>query len=119
VVQSYIGLLTLFVFWIFVPILIYFKVEPAPIFNSDTVSFLFINVFFGWTYYVAIGLAITFASPLYISVTTMINIPASGVVDFLFHHDHFAPLTIVGMSSVFIGVVLLNIKKVHCIVLHN
>jgi len=110
-VQTYIGLFTLLFLWIFIPILMALGVEPSFSFTPEVVSFLFGNVLFAVSYFIFFAFAIAVTNPIYISLTSMLGIPLSGLADYILHKDSFSQMTIIGMVLVLFGVMLINIEK--------
>jgi hypothetical protein len=110
IIQSLIGFEILVFFWVLIPVLMKVGVEPTFKLTTEVINFLFINVAFSATFLVLVSVAIHATTPLHISISSVIGVPLTYVVDWALHDYHFSRITIVGMVSVCVAVALVNIS---------
>ena len=80
-VIGFIGLITLFVFWIGIPIANATGLEKFEFPTSKDWEVLFINALLDTTFNVFLLISISFSNPLFVSIVSLLTIPTSVVAD--------------------------------------
>jgi drug/metabolite transporter (DMT)-like permease len=111
-IQTLCGLFSAVFLWIPMMFLRMVHIEPViDLHNSAVVVFLFISILFSVSYYLLYALGMSVTTPLYVTLSTMLNIPVAGVADYFLHGDTFSPLTVFGMVLISSGVLTINVNK--------
>lgn len=103
-----IGFYTLFFMWIGIPIGNATGLEKFELPNSAQLSLLSINAVLDAFFNVFLLVAISFSSPLLVSVVSLLTIPVSVVADKLFHNFMMHPMGLGGVGLIIFGFFVLT-----------
>lgn len=110
VLQALIGFWCLLLFAPLMPAVWAAGIESRPRLEPPVLLFLGVNCGFLISYYALYGLGLTIASPIYLTTTSLLSIPASVAADRLIHHAVPSALAAGGIALIAAGVALMTLQ---------
>jgi drug/metabolite transporter (DMT)-like permease len=109
------GVETMFFFFLGIPALHFLGWETFEFPTGKALELLFINGTLDCIFNVSLLIGIMCTSPLFMSVGSLLTIPASVFADFVGHQYVLPPLALVGVLLIIIGFLGLNIEHFPCL----
>lgn len=110
---SLLGLCTMFIFWIPIPLLHISKIERFHWPNGSQMALIGANALCGVAYNGGFMIALALTSPLFAAVGVMLTIPVMAAVDMMAQHRILAWNVLGGAAAVLAGFALLTLAELH------